>query len=130
MFKMGKDGDKLAGDSVWKSKVLLNTFQSCILHEGKLYTSDQKALVCVDFMTGEELWRKRRLKHGTVVLADGHLLVLTEDGQFQIAKVSPQGFEPLTHTTVLDGRCWTIPILHRGKLYARNLEKAVCYSLR
>ncbi|UCE60689.1 MAG: PQQ-like beta-propeller repeat protein [Phycisphaerales bacterium] len=130
LFKMRKDGEKLAGDSIWKSKVLLNKFQSCILHEGKLYTSDQEALVCVDFMTGEEQWRKRRLKHGTVVLAEDNLLLLTESGLLQVAKASPEGFDTISKARILDGRCWTVPMLHRGKLYARNLERAVCFDLK
>ena len=130
LFKLRKQGDRLAGDKVWKSRVLLNKFQSCILHQGKLYASDQKALVCVDFLTGEESWRERRIKHGTLVLADGHLLLLTEQGRLQIAKVSPGGFEPLSTAEILSGRCWTAPVLHRGKLYARNLSRLVCLDLK
>ena len=44
--------------------------------KGKLYSFDQKAFKCVDFMSGKELW-KRRGKHGTLILADGHLIALT-----------------------------------------------------
>lgn len=129
LFKLRKDGENLALDQVWKSTVLLNKFQSGVLHEGLLYTSDQKALVCVDFRTGKERWRKRRVKHGTVFLADGHLMVLTQGGKLHIAKADPNAFEPLTSADILSGRCWTVPVLHRGKLYARNLERVVCFDL-
>ncbi len=129
LFKLRQDGENLALDQVWKSTVLLNKFQSCVLHEGYLYTSDQKALVCVEFLTGKERWRQRRVKNGTVLLADGHLLVLTQDGKLRIAKADPNAFEPLTNADILTGRCWTVPVLHRGKLYARNLERAVCFDL-
>ncbi len=129
LFRLQKEADKLALQSIWKSKVLLNKFQSAILWEGKLYASDQKDLVCVDFLTGAEQWRQRRARNGTIVLADGHLLFLNEDGKLQIAPVSPKGFEPLTTADVLSGRCWTVPVLHRGKLYARNLERVVCFNL-
>jgi outer membrane protein assembly factor BamB len=130
LFKLRVAGEELEAESVWKSDVLLNKFQSCILYEGNLYASDQKALVCVDFLTGKELWRKRRIKHGTLILADGHLILLTQEGRLQIAKVSPAGFEPQPAVDILKGRCWTVPVLHRGRLYARNLERLVCLDLK
>lgn len=46
-----------------------------------------------------------------------------------IAPVSPQGFKPTAEAQVLDKRCWTIPLLHEGKLYCRNLERAVCVDI-
>lgn len=131
LLKLKPDGDNLATETVWKNKVLLNKFQSCILHEGKLYAGDQQALKCVDFKTGQESWRVRRIKHGTLVLADDHLFLLTEKGKLQIGKVSPEGFSALTSAQILDGRCWAVPVLHRGRLYARNLDqRVVCYNLR
>jgi outer membrane protein assembly factor BamB len=130
LFKLTKAGTELKADAVWKSNVLMNKFQSCILHDGKLYASDQRALICADLLTGQELWRKPRIKYGTLILADGHLILLTQDGQLQIAKVSTAGFEPTTAVGILDGRCWTVPVLHQGRLYARNLERLVCLDLR
>ena len=129
LLKLRKDGDTLTADVVWKSKVIASKFQSPVLHQGNLYTSDQKDLVCVDFLTGQERWRRPRIKHGTVVLADEHLYLLSEGGQLQIADVSPAGFEPTTTADILSGRCWTVPVLHRGRLYARNLERVVCFDL-
>ncbi len=130
LLKLKPDGDKLSCETVWQSKVLLNKFQSCILHSGKLYSSDQKAFKCVDFMTGEENWRINRVKHGTLILADGYLYLLTPEGQLQIGRASPEGFTALTSAEILTGRCWTVPVLHRGRLYARNLERAVCFNLK
>lgn len=134
LLKLGAGGDKLSSQTVWKSNVLMNKFQSCILHEGKLYSSDQNALVCVDFMTGKEIWRQARLddrlaKFGTLVLAQDHLLLLTQEGKLKIARASPEGFRPTTTADILNGRCWTVPVLHRGRLYARNLKRVVCFDL-
>lgn len=130
LYKLRKEGENLSADEVWKNKTMKCKFQSPVLHNGKLYGSDERALQCVDFLTGERQWHKSRIKHGTVILADEHLLLLTETGELQIAKVSPDAFEPVATAEILSGRCWTVPVLHRGRLYARNLEKAVCYDLR
>lgn len=130
LFKLDADGKNLVATEVWKSKVLMNKFQSCILHEGDLYSCDQKALACVDFKTGKEKWRVRKVKHGTLVLADGHLLLLTQSGRLQIAPVSPKGFEPVTDAEILSGKCWTVSVLDDGKLYARNMTRVVCMDLQ
>ena len=130
LLKLSASGDGLAAQEVWRSKVFMNKFQSCILHDGYLYSSDQKALVCAAFLTGEEKWRINRSKHGTLVLAEGNLLLLTQEGQLQIAPASPEGFSPTTRADILSGRCWTVPVLHQGRLYARNLKRVVCFNLK
>lgn len=130
LFKLRTDGDKLAGEEVWRSKVLLSKFQSAVLHDGKLYASDQNSLACVDFMTGKEEWRQRRVRNGTMTLAQGNLFLLTEEGQLQIAPPSPGGWEPVTAADILSDRCWSAPVIHRGRLYVRNLERVACFDIR
>ena len=130
MYKLAQAGDKLNLTPVWDSKSIMAKFQTPVLYDGYLYTSDQKDLKCVEFMTGAVKWNKKRVQHGTVVIADGQLLVLTQDGHLLIAKVSPTGFEPTADVAVLDGKCWTVPTLVNGKLYVRNLEKVACYDLK
>jgi hypothetical protein len=65
-----------------------------------------------------------------VVIANGYLLLLTQEGQLQIGKASSEDFKPTLTADILDGRCWTVPVLLDGRLYARNLERAVCYNLK
>jgi hypothetical protein len=55
--------------------------------------------------------------------------VLTQEGQLQIAPISPEGFSPTTNTDIISDRCWTVPVIHRGRLYARNLERIACFDL-
>lgn len=130
VFKLSKEGERLKGTQVWKSKVLMNKFQSAVLHDGHLYASDQRDLKCVNFLTGEEIWKEKRVPNGTVLLADGQLIVLTEKGELQIAPATPKGYVPTTSVQILDGRCWTLPVLHEGKLYARDLERMVCLDMK
>ncbi|MBP7936613.1 MAG: PQQ-like beta-propeller repeat protein [Phycisphaerae bacterium] len=130
LFKMAAAGDKLEGKEVWRNKNIVNKFQSCVLRDGVLYGGDEKSLKAVDFKTGKILWDVReRTANSTVLLADDQLIVLTESGKLMIAPVSPKEFKPTATASILDGRCWTIPALHQGKLFARNLKKAVCVDL-
>lgn len=146
VFKLEPDGDRLAAKEVWRSARIKNKFQTPILTGGNLYTSDESGLKCVDFKTGKRHWRKGGIKHGTLLLADGHLLLLTEKGELQVAKASTDGFEVLAKAKLFEGttysllqrvtrqrqgpRCWTVPVLCGGRLYARNHNTVICLDLR
>lgn len=129
LIKLSRAGETLTGTTVWEGDAIRAKFQTPILHEGHLYTSDEVEFKCVEFATGKVKWKERGIKHGTVVLADGHLFVLTEDGKLLIGKADPAGFEPTTQLSILKGRCWTVPTIYKGRLYARNLKEAICLKL-
>ncbi len=130
LFRLSAEGDALSASPVWQSRVLRNKFQSCIYNDGHLYSSDQRALKCVDFLTGKEAWSIARIQHGTLVAAADHLYLLTEQGSLQVAGVSPKGFEPKLTAEILSGRCWTVPVISGGRLFARSLEQVVSFDLR
>ncbi|MGB0715751.1 MAG: PQQ-binding-like beta-propeller repeat protein [Phycisphaerae bacterium] len=129
VFRLSVSGDRLSAENVWKSRALLNKFQSCILRDGYLYTSDQKELKCVEFVTGRKAWNVPKLKHGTLVLAKDHLYFLTDGGELQVAPASPLKFEPTMKAEILTGRCWTVSVIQGGRLFARNLDRVVCFDL-
>jgi len=37
-----------------------------------------------------------------------------------VAEASPKAFKELARAKVLDGQCWTCPVLCGGRLYCRN----------
>ena len=135
VFKLARAGDELKTEKVGPAgeaatdKVILGKFQSAVLDNGDLYVSDEKALKCVEFATGKEKWAERGISNGTVILADGHLVVISDEGELLNGPVSPKGFTATTKVPVLSGRCWTIPTLYGGKLYVRNFKVAACYDL-
>ncbi len=135
LVQLSKSGDKLSHKEVWSGKALRNKFQSPILYKGALYSGDETGLNCVDFMTGKENWEMRRaeqgdLIHSTVVIADGALFVLSQSGALHIGKAQTERFEPTTNAEILTGRCWTVSVIHNGRIYARNLERVVCFNLK
>jgi outer membrane protein assembly factor BamB len=129
LLRLAREGDKLKTDTTWENKSIRAKFQSPVLHEGYLYVSDEAGLRCVELASGAEKWSQRGITHGTLVIADGYLILLTEKGELQIARASPKAFEPLTSLKLLEGRHWTVPTLYKGRLYVRNLKQAVCFRL-
>ncbi len=105
---------------VWENKNMRNHFNSCVLWQGHLYGVDEKELRCLVFDTGEVKWSEKSVGKGSLMLADGKLIVLSEKGELMVAEVSTAAFKPISRAQVLGGKCWTTPVLANGKIYCRN----------
>ena len=64
------------------------------------------------------------------MVADNHLIILSEAGELSITPVSNTLFAPISKAKILDGRCWTVPVLSNGLIYCRNGSgEIVCVNL-
>ena len=87
-------------------------------------------LTCMKFDTGEVKWKQRGLGCGSLMIADGKLLILSEDGILILAKATAIGYEELARSPFLTGRCWTVPVLFNKRVYGRNAAgNLVCVEL-
>jgi len=77
---------------------------------------------CVHVPTGELRWTRTDPAFGSLIMADGKLIVLSDKGELLIAEASPSAFTPLARAKVLSGVCWTPPALADGQLYVRNAK--------
>jgi len=105
---------------LWQNKQMQNHYSACILDEGWLYGFDVGRLKCIRFATGDVVWSVEGFGRGSLVMADGKLIVLTEKGQLLIAEASPSEFSPLLRADIIQGRCFTGPVFCDQKVYARN----------
>jgi outer membrane protein assembly factor BamB len=112
------DGSGVA--RLWRNKNMRNHFNSSVLWKGHIYGFDDKALTCLDSRTGDIKWSSRNFGKGSLMLADGRLIILSDKGKLAIAAASPDGFTELASAQVLTGQCWTVPVLANGRIYARS----------
>jgi outer membrane protein assembly factor BamB len=121
---------------IWRNKNMRNQFNSSVLIDGFLYgvdgdTTTATSLRCVEFKTGEVRWSKDGLGSGSVMAADGKLIVLSDEGELLVGPASSKGFTPSARAKVLDGKCWTVPVLANGRIYCRNAAgDLVCLDVR
>ncbi len=116
-------------EPVWKSRVMKNHWASSILHQGYIYGFDDAILTCINANTGEQKWQQRGFQKGSLIYADGHLIILGERGNLALAEATPAGYKEKAAAEVLRGRCWTMPTLAGGKLYIRNQSEMLCLDL-
>lgn len=119
---------------LWRNKNMRNHFNSCVLWKGYIYgVDDGVSITCMDFKTGQVKWKQRGFGKGSLMLADGKLIILSDRGKLAIAEASPTGFKELASAQILPKKkCWTVPVLANGRIYARNNPdgRLVCLDVR
>jgi outer membrane protein assembly factor BamB len=122
--------------AVWKNKVLRTQINSAVLIDGYVFGIDgdsgaKAKLTCVEFKSGTVRWSEPAVGYGSLMAANGRLIVLSDEGELMIAPASPEKFAPSAKAKVLDGKCWTVPVLANGRVYCRNASgELVCVDLR
>ncbi len=115
---------------VWRNKEMKNHFATSIHYQGHLYGFDSSILKCLDAETGEEKWKTRGYGKGTLIVADGHLVLLGERGNLGLAQATPEGFVEKASYPAFNSRCWTAPSLANGRLYMRDESEIVCLNVK
>jgi outer membrane protein assembly factor BamB len=120
----------ISGDKpkvLWENKEFRNQLNASVLWHGFLYgvddiAKDTYALKCVNWNTGEIMWAEPKFGNGSLIIADGKIIGLSEKGEIMVAEASPMEFKPISRAQVLGGKCWTTPVLSNGRIYCRNAK--------
>lgn len=129
LFRIKAAGKLATVEELWKSRGMKNQFSSSVFHNGHIYGFDNRTFKCIDAATGQEKWKQGGLGHGSLILADGLLIVLSESGRLVLAEATPAGYREKGSAQVLSGRCWTAPTLANGVLYVRNQEEMLALKV-
>lgn len=126
---LGEDG-KGTVKEVWRNRLMKNHFSSSVLYEGHIYGFDNASLKCLVAGTGEQKWVHRGYGKGSLILADGLLYILTDQGQLVLAEATPAGFQEKAKVKVMEGKTWTSPVLSHGRLYLRDEDEMIVLDVR
>jgi hypothetical protein len=130
VVRVSRSGDRFEVAEVWRSGVMKNHFHASVYWRGHIYGFDNAFLTCIDAATGVEKWRARGLGKGSVLVADGKLIVLSERGRLVLTELDPGGFREISAVQVFEARTWTAPSLSEGQLYLRSESELVRLDLR
>jgi len=128
-----------------------------IHHQGILFASSGQSsgeaeLRAVEHATGKVLWREPGLGRSTLLYADGHLLVLTENGRLLLVKATSERYQLVAEMDLGSGTAgrnedakedgaaavdrprlrfpaWNAPVLSHGRLYLRGRDQIICLDL-
>jgi outer membrane protein assembly factor BamB len=112
---------------VWANTRTLKTkFTNPVIFEGMAYALSDGVLECVDPQTGTRSWRGARFGQGQMLVVNGGILVLAEDGR--IASIDRSTGTTIAEVSVLDGITWNPPAVAGPYLLVRNGSEMVCLS--
>ena len=64
-----------------------------------------------------------------MVLVDGSLVALQENGELVLAAATPRAYHELARTKALQGKCWNNVAVAKGRIYARSTKEGVCLDV-
>jgi len=123
------DGTVIQPKQVWTNNRMKNRFNSSVLHQGFVYGLDEGILACIDVETGALKWKGGRYGYGQLLLASGHLVVLTEEGELVLVKATPEKLEEVTRFQAIEGKTWNHPAITNGILLIRNANEMAAFRI-
>jgi outer membrane protein assembly factor BamB len=127
-----------AFNELWRNDDLMSSqYATCVVADGKLYGIHGRqdvgavSLRCIDPERRRVLWSEPGLSYGTLLKADGKLVILTCTGELVLARLDPQRYQELARSTVLQPttRGYRLPALADGRLYIRDDTTLKCLDL-
>ena len=122
--------DETKVEQVWSSNKIRNHFSSAVVHDGVIYGFDNATLKAVSAADGSLVWAKRGLGKGSLILADGHLIVLSDRGKLLLVEAGTDKYVEKGKIQALNDLSWTAPTVSHGRLYLRNHQELVSFDLR
>ncbi|MCO6436874.1 MAG: PQQ-binding-like beta-propeller repeat protein [Phycisphaerae bacterium] len=136
--KLNKNADgSINAEEVYFTSSMQNHHGGMIVVDDCLYGANGGNgggfLSCLDFRTGQILWRDRNAPKGSLLLADGRLYLRSEEGEMVLIEPSREGLIERGRFDQPDrssSPAWAHPIIANGKLYIRDQHLLLCYDVK
>jgi outer membrane protein assembly factor BamB len=123
-LRLTRDGEITDVEELWYDKRLKLMFLNPVRVGDWVYGTEgefgPKFMIAINVVTGEPAWRARGFGHASLLRADGKFLIMDEDGDLVLARMSPEGIEELARASIFQTTSWTVPTLVGTTLYARD----------
>lgn len=133
VLRVARREGKWSVEELWHSLKMKVHHASMVLAGDHVYASSgdfgPAMIMGIDVDDGRIAWRERGFSKANVLLADGKLIVLDEEGQLALARATPEGFKVLSQAAVLEHRAWTCPTLVGTRLYLRDYRTIMALEL-
>ncbi len=134
-LQLSRSGGKTAVKELWFTSRMRVHHGNAVRIGDFLYGSSgdfgPAPLTAIDVRTGKIAWQDRSFsKANLLLLGDGKLIVLDEDGNLALAEPSPPGLKTLVKAPVLRSNAWTAPALAGSRLFLRDRRSMLALDLR
>ena len=126
-------GNIASASEVYFTRDMRNHHASSVLVGDHIYGFSSSILTALKFDTGEMAWRDRSVGKGSLIFADGRLILYSEDGVVGLAEANPAGYREHGRFTLAQQSglpTWSHPIVAGGLLIIRDQDNVYAYDLR
>jgi len=125
-------------EKIWHLDNAISThYAAGIIYEGYIYGFHGHAweaggpkLRCSELATGKLLWEQPQAGSGTIIRFGDHLLILSDNGELQLAKADHREFKLKSRVQVVGRTTRSYPAVADGFAYIKGPDKLVCVDLR
>jgi outer membrane protein assembly factor BamB len=132
-LRLTRKGETTSVEELWFTNRLKIMFANALRLGDHLYATHgdfgPAIMTALSVRTGEVAWQERGFGRSSFVYADGKAIVIDEDGDLALVRLSPEGMTVLSEARIFDTVSWTAPTLVGNTLYARDREKIVALNV-
>jgi outer membrane protein assembly factor BamB len=132
LVELRSQGSKTTSQLAYHTRDMKNHHGGMFHLKGFVYGSNEDILACVNIRTGKPTWRERGRK-GSVVYADNKIVFRNEGGEVELLAANSQSYQKLgsfAQPDRSDRPAWSHPVIAGGRLYLRDQDKLLVYSLQ
>jgi outer membrane protein assembly factor BamB len=129
--------DKSTSTEVWaNNETMSSQYSTSVPYQGRFFGVDGRQdgprgrLRCFEPRSGNILWTKNDFPIANLIVADGKLLLITDDGELILAAASPDAYRELARARLSRTTTRALPALSNGLLYVRDTSTLKCVDLR
>jgi outer membrane protein assembly factor BamB len=117
---------------IWFSNDMRNHHSSSVLIGDHLYGFSGSILTAMKFDTGEIAWRDRSVGKGSLIAADGHLYLFSENGVVGLVEATPSGYKEKGRFRIQQDSLptWSHPVVAGGRLYLRDQDTIYAFDVK
>ncbi|MFN0198212.1 MAG: PQQ-binding-like beta-propeller repeat protein [Planctomycetaceae bacterium] len=133
LVQLRSANDRTTAEQKYHTNEMANHHGGMVIVDGYLYGShDPGILTCMDVKSGKVKWKDRSVGKGSVLYADGHIYLRSENGPLALVEANPEEYveKGRFEQPNRSGRpAWAYHVVTKGKLYLRDLDKLLVYDI-
>ena len=131
LVELTKNDDGFSADESYFERSMQSHHGGIVLVDGHMYGFGSGGLLCMNFESGEIMWRDRSVRKGSLVFADGHLYCYGEKNEVALVEANSKEYIEKGRFAVdkKDFATWAHPVVANGRLYLRDMGTLTCYNV-
>lgn len=131
-IRIAKDGDGFTVKELWTNPEIGTAYNTPVINEGLLFgLSDRGNLFCLNVDNGQKAWadETRYQNFGSLLNAGSTIIALLSGGEMIAFEPTGRGYQQLARIKVADTAVYAHPILAGKRLYIKDADSLIRYTI-